>query len=479
MADAVKEYDIILDVTRPYENQRVIGRLADRDLTSILVKLTKTGLPINLTGYSIYFECRLPYQDGEQINYVRDDGSVYQNLEIVDASQGIFRYTFIKEVWSKVGYMPEAYFALEQLVGTVNKRVTTQNFSLTIQNNATNNSMQTPPFTSDIEAFKDAIRAELADVQTELDNTSDDVTALTGNVATLDTEVKALQASIDANQVVLKTDITNYQPYAFTNANGTRIDLGTLTALSPGLPTLDAKLYEGVSPASLADKATIGFPPQITTTTAVSFQLDVTTGKSGTKILVLRTVPDSVTYEMHVDTSGAVLPWFTYASKEQMVTADTNVQSAASLDATTKANTAQQNAITTATANAKTYTDNVVWSSRVLKANTNVYPNASQTVTFGKNITNMRNGIILVWRWDSSNINYTYTYVPKRHVEAREGVTVGSVIAYSNDTVKDYAGNRTIVKMVRLYNDRLVGHDNNANTTNWSNRVRLEEVLEY
>lgn len=102
MADAVKEYDIILDVTRPYENQRVIGRLADRDLTSILVKLTKTGLPINLTGYSIYFECRLPYQDGEQINYVRDDGSVYQNLEIVDASQGIFRYTFIKEVWSKL-----------------------------------------------------------------------------------------------------------------------------------------------------------------------------------------------------------------------------------------------------------------------------------------------------------------------------------------------------------------------------------------
>lgn len=192
---ADKKYTLALDLVKDTENVVLISRIADKDLTSVLVKLTNNGEAINLVGRTPLFECQLPAQTGEYANFVRDDGIANGNMIIVDAEQGIIQYNFVKETFSKVGAINIAYFALETLVGDVVRRVTTRNFKIIVTDSAIEGKIDADDYISDIESLKAEIEIRLAPIIEEIVQLKEDVTEASA-------QMDEIEALITANQVI-------------------------------------------------------------------------------------------------------------------------------------------------------------------------------------------------------------------------------------------------------------------------------------
>lgn len=140
--------------------------------------------------------------------------------------------------------------------------------------------------------------------------------------------------------------------------------------------------------------------------------------------------------------------------------------------------------VTTATSNAKTYTDTevgkvspqngVLWSGAL-------WPSNTQGVTFSKKLSECQHGIILHWQGYSNNTlqNYehTYQYIPKQHAVSSNGEGIFCSMGY-NGGIRGY-------KYVYVNDDGLSGHANNSGThtlsgVSYNNSLYvLSEVIEY
>ncbi|SQC55150.1 BppU family phage baseplate upper protein [Listeria newyorkensis] len=80
--------------------------------------------------------------------FVRDDGSTYNNMDIINPDKGIIKYTMAKEVFARQGELNLCYFVLEkggsigfqileELDLSADVRVTTPNFTILVQEDAT------------------------------------------------------------------------------------------------------------------------------------------------------------------------------------------------------------------------------------------------------------------------------------------------------------------------------------------------------
>lgn len=213
---ADKKYTLALDLVKDTENVVLISRIADKDLTSVLVKLTNNGEAINLVGRTPLFECQLPAQTGEYANFVRDDGIANGNMIIVDAEQGIIQYNFVKETFSKVGAINIAYFALETLVGDVVRRVTTRNFKIIVTDSAIEGKIDADDYISDIESLKAEIEIRLAPIIEEIVQLKEDVTEASA-------QMDEIEALITANQVIKTEDAINWQKQKITDDTGANL----------------------------------------------------------------------------------------------------------------------------------------------------------------------------------------------------------------------------------------------------------------
>ncbi|MBE5106485.1 BppU family phage baseplate upper protein [Bacillus thuringiensis] len=144
-------FNLNLDLIYSYSflQEPIEIRKDDRDTTTVEVTVTNKGKPFNLKGWKIVYECRL--SNG---SYVRDDGSKFRNIKVIDEAKGVFRYTFINEAISTVGKVTVAYFALEKADSTLQNpidRVTTRDFKYKVISDAISGSSAAAHYVSELE----------------------------------------------------------------------------------------------------------------------------------------------------------------------------------------------------------------------------------------------------------------------------------------------------------------------------------------
>ena len=102
-------------------NPIIFGRLTDGNLRKITVNITSEGEPIDLTGWVIRFE-----------GTTGGHAKVFDVLgvNILDAKNGKFEYTFSKTAFSASGAYTTAYFAIEK----DNMRETTNDIKIVVEN---------------------------------------------------------------------------------------------------------------------------------------------------------------------------------------------------------------------------------------------------------------------------------------------------------------------------------------------------------
>lgn len=109
-----------------------------------------------------------------------------------------------------------------------------------------------------------------------------------------------------------------------------------------------------------------------------------------------------------------------------------------------------------------------------------MYPTENETVRPTKKLSECRNGWILVWSdYDpgvgANNFNFTYTYIPKKIASLHNGANhYFDMLAGIGLQSIDMTG-----KVLYVHDDRLIGHENNKVSGNWSNDVCLRYVLEF
>ncbi|WP_259418270.1 BppU family phage baseplate upper protein [Bacillus toyonensis] len=157
---------LVLDINKNLQaqlNAVVTGRQGDKATVTVNVFVVDGGVPVNLTGNTIYYEGLKPNDA-----YVRDTSGV----KMINATQGNFEYTFRPETFGVAGIGKRSYFSLEQ-GGTV--RASTQDFGLvTIADAMTGNTMS-GPYISELEELinlaqwlVDDINSRWTDINTQL-----------------------------------------------------------------------------------------------------------------------------------------------------------------------------------------------------------------------------------------------------------------------------------------------------------------------
>lgn len=101
------------------------------------------------------------------------------------------------------------------------------------------------------------------------------------------------------------------------------------------------------------------------------------------------------------------------------------------------------------------------------------YVNDTQTCILSELVSEQAHGIVLAWSYyngTAQNFNWNYFFVPKHHVSKHNGTGIDMINPY--DAFKKY---------VYVYNDKIMGHENNDNSgtnnnINWDN---TKYVLRY
>src|SRR5699024_8134590 len=117
------EQRLKLDLQFYYPNKNTNIRVSDKRSRKLFLEITDNTEPVDLTGYSIGYECIKP--DGKLI---RDTGEVFNNVEEVDLSKGKFNYTLIPQVATKQGEIITSYFVFTK----GDERLTTRDFRINV-----------------------------------------------------------------------------------------------------------------------------------------------------------------------------------------------------------------------------------------------------------------------------------------------------------------------------------------------------------
>lgn len=222
------ETKLILNVNKTQNAQLtslVSGRVGEMTVNKVDVYVVDGAMPYNLTGNDIYFECAKS-----------DDTAIRDKLgiEIIDAGQGHFRYTFPVQTFTSIGHSKQAYFSIESK--TSDKTITTQDFKIVSIPDALSNRIPSVAYVSELDQLIKELEQiqldelnsvayqEAKDAKTKAEQaktTSEQANSTSNNVQTqlnqvvingsIDPETK--QARVDQNGVAfptLKTRIDEY-----------------------------------------------------------------------------------------------------------------------------------------------------------------------------------------------------------------------------------------------------------------------------
>lgn len=211
--------DLFFDITKlgteQEQQQYIISRVGDGGLKAITITVYSNGRPYNLTGLTPVFEGVKP--DGERI--IDTNGGL-----VLDARNGVFRYILPQQASTAEGEFQQAFFKL--------KRGEQTDSTLEIKIKVLKNKVE---FGINSESYFTEYQNELSRLRTTVNQGIDDLTQLAeqtdrkinGQVESakaLDIQVKALQSSIDSNQLVTKAELTKQitqltdQVVSFSNA---------------------------------------------------------------------------------------------------------------------------------------------------------------------------------------------------------------------------------------------------------------------
>lgn len=139
-------------------------RRNDYDSNVLVLQVTQNGLPFDFTGMNPIFECLTP--DG---HYIRDDGTQFGAINVVDAAQGKLEYTLVNEVFAVLGQVDVAYFAFEQQNADLQNptnRVSTGNFTFNVIADALTGTTAASDYMSDVTTLIQQINQLKADYTT-------------------------------------------------------------------------------------------------------------------------------------------------------------------------------------------------------------------------------------------------------------------------------------------------------------------------
>lgn len=235
---SLKQYTFGLDLVSDSIRPIILARVTENNAVTTIVQLTNNGAEIPDFGdYRPIFECRLPGG-----YFVRDDGSTYDNMEILDPIKGIIKYTMAKEVFARHGELNLCYFVLEkggsvgfqvleELDLSADVRVTTPNFTIQVGEDATQGNIEQKDFISDIAALNNFIRESTAEAMEVLN------VAIAQLNESTDT-ANELIALINSNDVVLISETINWQKAKLTADSG-------VAKSPPNVTTLAAIIEQG------------------------------------------------------------------------------------------------------------------------------------------------------------------------------------------------------------------------------------------
>ena len=167
-------------------NPIIFGRLTDGNLRKITVNITSEGEPVDLTGWVIRFE-----------GVTGGQAKVFDVLgvNILDAKNGKFEYTFSKTAFSASGAYRQAYFAIEK----DNMRETTNDIKIVVENVADLNAQDAETVVTELNKTITLINQRYAELNNRVDIYEDDIASLEGWLLGKKTEIENIINSANSN----------------------------------------------------------------------------------------------------------------------------------------------------------------------------------------------------------------------------------------------------------------------------------------
>ena len=158
-------------------NPIIFGRLTDGNLRKITVNITNEGEPVDLTDWVIRFEGATGGQ-----------AKVFDVLgvQLLDAKNGKFEYTFSKTAFSASGAYTTAYFAIEK----DNMRETTNDIKIVVENVADLDAQDAETIVTELNKTITLINQRYAELNNRVDIYEDDIASLEGWLLGKKTEIE-------------------------------------------------------------------------------------------------------------------------------------------------------------------------------------------------------------------------------------------------------------------------------------------------
>ena len=183
-------------------NPIIFGRLTDGNLRKITVNITHEGEPVDLTDWVIRFE-----------GTTGGRAKVFDALgvNILDAKNGKFEYTFSKTAFSASGAYTTAYFAIEK----DDMRETTNDIKIIVENVADLNAQEAETVVTELNKTITLINQRYAELNGRVDIYEDDIASLEGWLLGKKTEIENIIESANStfnqklSEIQAKLDETN------------------------------------------------------------------------------------------------------------------------------------------------------------------------------------------------------------------------------------------------------------------------------
>ena len=187
-------------------NPIIFGRLTDGNLRKITVNITNEGEPVDLTGWTIRFE-----------GTTGGHAKIFDVLgvNILDAENGKFEYTFSKTAFSATGSYKNAYFAIEK----GDMRETTNDIKIVVEKVADLDAQDAETVVTELNktialinqkynelnSRVDVYESDIADLENWLDEQKAEInTIITDAETTFNQKLSEIQGKLDATNTAIQ-----------------------------------------------------------------------------------------------------------------------------------------------------------------------------------------------------------------------------------------------------------------------------------
>ncbi|SDY42728.1 BppU family phage baseplate upper protein [Bacillus sp. 166amftsu] len=177
---------LTIDIADPHFTKVITSRINDKNGLKLTVSLKDKGYPYNLSGYTIKYEA------GNNLgSFIRDD------CKIIDASNGVFEYTFSAAAVSANVWV--AYFAFEK----GEERFTTQDMKVLLSVDVKQGKIKMENYISDFDKALEAV----AGYRKEIDATNAEIIKLKQQIAANNVQVPKITLD-DGGQTISVSDVS-------------------------------------------------------------------------------------------------------------------------------------------------------------------------------------------------------------------------------------------------------------------------------